>query len=89
MQKKKGNVHFAKKEYHKALESYKKGLEHDQENKECKDGLIKTQSAIYQSNESPEEQQKRAEQAMKDPEIQQIMMTPEIQNALKAMQSNP
>ena len=36
---KKGNCHFAMKEYHKALESYEKGLKIDPNNAECREGI--------------------------------------------------
>ena len=54
-------------------------------------GVEKTQKAIYMSNsqQSPEEQQQRAQRAMADPEIQSILNTPEVRNALNDLQSDP
>jgi hypothetical protein len=34
------------KEFHKALDIYDKGLKIDPENKDCKEGKIKTQMAV-------------------------------------------
>jgi len=34
------------KEYHKALDTYEKGLKLDPENKDCKEGKIKTMQTI-------------------------------------------
>lgn len=47
---KKGDCHFFLKEYHKALEVYELGLKKDPNDKFCKEGLEKTQQAIYFSN---------------------------------------
>jgi stress-induced-phosphoprotein 1 len=38
----KGTIHHQLKEYHKALDAFDKGLKLDPENKECKEGKIKT-----------------------------------------------
>ena len=88
---KKGDCHYSVKEFHKALETYEAGLKLDPENELCKKGIEKTQQAIYLSNSkmSPEEQQQRAQRAMADPEIQEIMNTPEVRNALNDLQTNP
>lgn len=47
---KKGDCHFFLKEYHKALETYELGLKKDPNDAFCKQGIEKTQSAIYASN---------------------------------------
>lgn len=49
---KKGDCHFAMKEFHKALEAYEAGLKIDANNELCKQGLVKTQQAIYMSSGS-------------------------------------
>lgn len=72
---KKGDCHFFLKEYHKALSTYELGLKKNPECELCKQGIQKTQTAIYASN-SEEDQQARAQRAMADPEIQAIMQTP-------------
>ena len=85
---KKGDCHFFMKEYHKALEMYEAGLKKDPEDKFCKEGLEKTQQAIYFSN-SQEDQEERAKKAMADPEIQAILQTPEVRNALSELERDP
>ena len=47
---KKGDCHYAMKQFHKVLEAYEAGLKKDPENVICKQGIQKTQSAIYTSN---------------------------------------
>lgn len=54
----------------------------------CKQGILKTQMAIYSSN-TQEDQEQRAKRAMQDPEIQQILQTPEIRNALAELERDP
>lgn len=53
---------------------------------------MKTQQAIYTSSgagTSQEEKQQRAQRAMADPEIQKILQTPEVRNALADLQNDP
>jgi hypothetical protein len=38
------------KEYHKALQTYELGLQKDPNDENCKQGIAKTQNAIYTSN---------------------------------------
>jgi stress-induced-phosphoprotein 1 len=86
---KKGNAHFGMKEYHKALESFQKGLSADPNNQEFKDGVSKTQAKIYGGGESKEEMDERSRHAMADPEIQQILQDPNIMNLLRNLQEKP
>jgi stress-induced-phosphoprotein 1 len=86
----KGTIHHFMKEYHKALECYEKGLKLDTENKDCKEGKMKTLSAIQTgaySGDKPDEE--RVRHAMADPEIQALMRDPRIVQVLKDMQENP
>ncbi len=85
---KKGDCEFSMKEYHKALKSYESGLKIEPDNELCKKGIQKTQMAIHTSN-SQEDQEIRAKRAMQDPEIQTILNTPEVRNALNDMQNDP
>ena len=70
------------------MEVFEEGLKKDPENELCKQGIKKTQHAIYISN-SQEDQETRAKRAMNDPEIQSILQTPEIRNALAEMERDP
>lgn len=85
---KKGDCHFFLKEYHKALSTYEQGLKLDPNDKFCKEGIEKTQQAIYLTN-SQEDQEERAKKAMADPEIQAILQTPEVRNALAELERDP
>lgn len=85
----KGNIHFFMKEYHKCLTVYEKGLKLAPNNKELRQGLMKTQMKIQQQQNSGEVDQAQVEQAMKDPEIQQILSDPQMNTLLKQMQEDP
>jgi len=63
------------KEYHKSVETLKKGLELDKDNAECIEELRKTNEAINfgQYTETKEEAAERLKHAMADPEIQRIL----------------
>lgn len=85
----KGNVHFYMKEYHKCLTVYEKGLKLAPNNKELRQGLVKTQMKIQEQQSSGEVDQAQMEQAMQDPEIQQILQDPQMNTLLKQMQEDP
>lgn len=85
----KGNIHLFMKEYHKCLEVYEKGLKLAPDNRELKQGLMKTQVAIQQQQGSGQVDEKQVEAAMRDPEIRNILQDPQINNILKQMESDP
>jgi len=87
----KADIEVLMKENHKALESYKKGLELDPTNAACKEGLRKVTTMINygSANMSEEERKERAAHAMADPEIQSILQDPVIQQILRDFQENP
>jgi stress-induced-phosphoprotein 1 len=87
----KGDIEMAFKEYHKAMESYKKGLEIDPQNATCKDGLRKvTQQINYGRSKMTDEQKKeQAAHAMADPDIQAILQDPVVQQTLRDFSENP
>lgn len=59
------------KEYHKAMAAFEKGLAIDANNKECKDGHMKTMIAINtQASADGGNDEERMRHAMADPEIQ-------------------
>ena len=80
---KKGNAHFGLREYHKALEAFKRGLTANPDNREFQEGMQKTQMKLYSGSETKEEQEDRACHAMADPEIQRILADPTIQILLR------
>jgi len=80
---KKGDLEFHAKEYHKAMESYKKGLDVDAKNAACKAGLQRVTAAINAGGNDDERRQK----ALDDPEIQAILRDPEIRLVLNGLSS--
>jgi stress-induced-phosphoprotein 1 len=86
----KGDIEIVMKENHKAMDSYKKGLALDPTNSACKEGLRKVSIMINagSANISEEEKRERAEHAMADPEIQNILRDPIIQQVLQDFQTN-
>eukprot|EP00640_Fibrocapsa_japonica_P000732 CAMPEP_0113937774 /NCGR_PEP_ID=MMETSP1339-20121228/4320_1 /TAXON_ID=94617 /ORGANISM="Fibrocapsa japonica" /LENGTH=572 /DNA_ID=CAMNT_0000940673 /DNA_START=71 /DNA_END=1789 /DNA_ORIENTATION=+ /assembly_acc=CAM_ASM_000762 len=86
---KKGDIEFFMKEYHKALESYKKGLEVESNNPLCQQGLQRTAQKINEANMSGEVDMERAQHGMADPEVQAILSDPVIRNVLRDFQENP
>jgi stress-induced-phosphoprotein 1 len=87
----KADIEVLMKEYHKALESYKKGLELDPTNAACKEGLRKVTAMINYgaANMTEEERKERAAHAMADPEIQSILQDPVVQQVLRDFNENP
>lgn len=86
----KGNCHHLMKEYHKAMKTYDEGLKLEPDNAEIKAAQQKTIMAIQMgSSAGGGDDNARAEQAMKDPEIQQIMMDPMVKIVLERMQTDP
>mmetsp|Transcript_20471 Transcript_20471/g.15096 ORF Transcript_20471/g.15096 Transcript_20471/m.15096 type:complete len:558 (-) Transcript_20471:2736-4409(-) len=85
---KKGDIEFFMKEYHRALDSYRAGLQLEPENTLCKQGLIKVQQKIAEENAGQMDSE-RAKHAMADPEIQSILMDPTIRQVLTDFQENP
>jgi stress-induced-phosphoprotein 1 len=87
---KKGDIEVYMKEYHKAMDSYKAGMQIEPDNSLCKAGLQSVMTKIYneQSSDSADSAERRAH-AMADPEIQAILASAEIQQLLKDMQENP
>ena len=87
----KANCHHFMKEYHKALEAYDRGLKIEPDNKDLKEGRMRTMQTIQSSaySGSGEHDEERLRHAAADPEIQLLMRDPRIQQVLKDMQENP
>ena len=88
----KGHVQFFIKDYEKALETYETGLNHDPQNAELQEGKLKCQQALARfmnGMASEEEIQERQQRAMADPDIQNIMTDPVMQQVLKECQESP
>lgn len=76
------------KEFHKALESYQKGLDLEPTNQDCKDGLQRV-SRLIQQSQAGEVDKERASRGMADPEVQAILRDPVMQNVLQDFQTDP
>eukprot|EP00934_Nitzschia_sp_Nitz4_P003183 Nitzschia sp. Nitz4//scaffold61_size107673//61530//63370//NITZ4_004242-RA/size107673-snap-gene-0.115-mRNA-1//-1//CDS//3329555731//3173//frame0 len=87
----KGDIEMVMKEFHKAMDSYKKGLEIDPDNATCKEGLRKVMQQINYGRQNMTEEQKKeqAAHAMADPEIQAILQDPVVQQTLRDFGENP
>lgn len=88
----KGTVQFFMKEYDKALETYRQGLEQDKDNEELKDGMKRCAEAINRFNRgdvSQEELKERQQRAMADPEVQNILKDPIMAQVLNDFQQDP
>lgn len=87
----KGDIESMMKEYHKAMESYKEGLELEPDNAQCKEGLRKTMMQINygRQNMTAEEKQQQAAHSMADPQIQAILHDPVMQQVLKDFKEQP
>jgi stress-induced-phosphoprotein 1 len=88
----KGTAQFFMKDYDKAMETYKLGLEQDSSNEELKAGLQRCIQKINMGNSgmlSEEEQKERQAHAMADPEVQGILSDPIMRQVLQDFQENP
>ncbi|KAK3144127.1 hypothetical protein QOZ80_4AG0309120 [Eleusine coracana subsp. coracana] len=88
----KGAIQFFMKEYDKALETYQAGLKHDPKNPELLDGVRRCVEQINKAGRgelSQEELKERQARAMQDPEIQNILKDPIMQQVLTDLQENP
>lgn len=87
----KGDIEMYMKEYHKAQESYQKGLSIEPENPACKEGLRKvtTQITYGRRNMTEDDKKEQAAHAMADPEIQAILQDPVLQQVLRDFQEHP
>jgi stress-induced-phosphoprotein 1 len=84
-----GHIQYFLKEYKKAMETYQKGLAVDETNQECKDGLARTVAAVQGSMGGGEVDKERAARGMADPEIQNILRDPMMQQVLKDLSEQP
>jgi len=87
----KGEIEMLLKENHKAMDSFRKGLEIEPNNQACVDGLRKVSAMVNYGSAtmSEDERKERAAHVMADPEIQNILMDPIIQQILQDFQHNP
>jgi stress-induced-phosphoprotein 1 len=80
------------KDYEKALATYEKGLTYDPDNQELKEGKMRCHMQIARflnGTASEEELKERQARALADPEVQNIMTDPTMQQVLKECQEDP
>jgi len=80
-----GNCFIMLKEQTKALADFRKGLEIDPSNQGLLSGIQRVESTMFSGQRDPD----AVANAMKDPEIQQILQDPVISNVLRDLQNNP
>eukprot|EP00906_Rhabdomonas_costata_P034818 RCo048974 len=85
----KAGIYFWRKEYHKALEWYEKGLAEDPSNEELRKGLECTLQQVNSAQQSSDVDEDRLRKAMADPEIQSILHDPILQSVLRDFKENP
>lgn len=85
---KKGDIEFFMKEYHKSMDSYKAGLQLEPDNSLCKQGLQKTIAKVNEDS-GGEMDAERVAHARADPDIQNILSDPTIQQVLRDFSENP
>ena len=86
---KKGDIEFLMKEYHKAMDSYRTGLNIEPNNELCRAGLTKTIAKVQDGNNEEGDVKERQAHAMADPEIQNILADPMIRQVLQDLEENP
>jgi len=80
-----GNCYLMLKEPLKAMKDFENGLKIDPGNAGCTEGARKCQASMF----SGQRDEQTVQNAMRDPEIQQILNDPVINNVLKDLQNNP
>uniref|UniRef100_A0A6U4WCQ4 STI1 domain-containing protein n=1 Tax=Hemiselmis andersenii TaxID=464988 RepID=A0A6U4WCQ4_HEMAN len=85
----KANVQLLCKQAHKAKETVEEGLAQCPGDAELKQVGAKVQQSIMGVGLSQEEREARAQEAMKDPAIVNIMQDPVMRDVLNEMQTNP
>jgi len=76
-------AHNYNKDYHKAMDAYKKAAVYAPDDQELKDGIQQCIYSINLANSNPELQKQRQQRAMADPEIQVILKNPMINRLLE------
>ncbi|KAG2442422.1 hypothetical protein HXX76_002508 [Chlamydomonas incerta] len=88
----KGTLQYFMKEYDKAIETYNKGLELEPDSVELQEGLQKAVEAISRfasGQASAEEVKERQARSLSDPDIQNILKDPVMQQVLRDFQEDP
>lgn len=81
--KRKAQIHNFTKDYHKAINCYKKILELSPDDAEAKSGIQNSAMLIQKANMDPAEREQRRQRAMADPEIQKLFQNPMVERLLQ------
>jgi len=84
LQKKKAQIEYFSKQYHKALDTLKIALELDPENKQ----LLEAYYTVSNAAQNPEYDEERVEKAKNDPEIKMILNDVTIMKVLEAAKTD-
>eukprot|EP00555_Chaetoceros_dichaeta_P003224 CAMPEP_0198250380 /NCGR_PEP_ID=MMETSP1447-20131203/1593_1 /TAXON_ID=420782 /ORGANISM="Chaetoceros dichaeta, Strain CCMP1751" /LENGTH=420 /DNA_ID=CAMNT_0043935205 /DNA_START=114 /DNA_END=1376 /DNA_ORIENTATION=- len=86
----KADINILMNEKHRAMECYRKGLNIDPSNTECREGLQRVESQVLASpNVTEKERKEKTAKAMADPEIQAILKDPNMRAILRNLTVNP
>jgi len=83
----KGHAEFWLQEYAKALATYELGLKHDPSNQELVESIQRTMMKLNTLDDK--DRAKQREDALRDPEVQEIMSDPVMRQILNDMSTNP
>jgi len=76
-------IHNFNKDYHKAIEAYKKAQEYTPDDADLKNGIQHSTYLLTKAQSDPEEREIRRKRAMQDPEIQKIFSNPIMERLLQ------
>jgi len=76
-------IHNLNKDYHKAIDTYKKAMEFAPDDADLKNGIQHSSLLISKAQANPEEREIRRKRAMADPEIQTILANPAVDKLLQ------
>ena len=83
----KGKIHHAMKNYHKAMTCYKEAQMVEPDNSDLKHAMLETQAAIMQRNQSGDIDESEKQRAMEDPDVQAALNDPEVNSVLLQAQA--
>jgi len=84
----KGIMQCSKKEFNQAIQTFDQGLKYDPNNTELKEGLQKAMMGVEQAEANLSEEE-RMKNAMKSPEVQEILSDPVMRQILSQMTTDP
>merc|ERR1712137_326081 len=77
------SIHNLNKDYHKAIDCYKKAMQYTPDDPDLENGIQHSSLLISRAQSNPEERALRQKRAMADPEIQTILANPVVDKLLQ------